>query len=427
MVSFATLVFGLVFGIVDIEVRAPAATERVELLLNEESVAQLRRPFSGAVDLGAVPVPGELVAIATDAEGRELGRCSQRINTPRANARARFVREPDDENGRAVARLTWSCPTDAPPSSVAVTLDGRTIPDAAPDRIVVPAADPTRPRLLRAVVECGRDIRAVAEMGIGGSRPDVPSERTAVAVELDAGATLPAVDGLAGWFAAETGPLRASAVDEVGLDVVFVCEPSAFDELRRAFSKRAGPSRSTAKEDLQFRFFLPAGGGAPGFNALDWGRSGFAASKWFKRKWKAVGPTLAKGIEVEDFFATGQRISDAVALAGFAAAGRERRRAVVLLLGPAAHDVSELSAAAAAQFLAALNVPLFAWSVGPSSSPIEEMWSVRRRVSTAPEFEAALADLREDLLRQRIVWVEGSHLPQDVELGPLAKGIRLAR
>ncbi|MHB1044916.1 MAG: hypothetical protein ACYC4P_02785 [Thermoanaerobaculia bacterium] len=426
MVSFATLVFGLVFGIVDIEVRAPAATERVELLLNEESVAQLRRPFSGAVDLGAVPVPGELVAVATDAEGRELGRCSQRINTPRANARARFVREPDDENGRAVARLTWSCPTDAPPSSVAVTLDGRTIPDAAPDRIVVPAADPSRPRLLRAVVECGRDVRAVAEIGIGGDRPDIPSERTAVAVELDAGATLPAADGLAGWFAAESGPLRASAVGEAGLDVVFVCEPSAFDHLRRVFSKRTGQGRSPAKEDQQFRFLLPVGGGAPGSGALGGGGAGFSASTWFQRKWWAIGPTLA-GLEVGDAFAPGQRISEAVALAGFAAAGRERRRAVVLLLGPAAQDVSELSPAAAARFLAALNVPLFAWSVGPSSSPIEEMWNARRRVSTAAEFRAALSDLREDLLRQRIVWVEGSHLPQDVELGPLAKGIRLAR
>lgn len=425
MVSFATLVFGLVFGIVDIEVRAPETAEKVELLLNGESVAQLRRPFSGAVDLGAAPMPEELVAIATDSSGREPGRCSQRINTPRANARARLVREPDDEKGRAVARLTWSCPSNAPPGSVAVTLDGRTIPAADPERIVVPATGAGSPRLLRAVVECGRDVRAVAEIGVGRDRPDIPSERTAVAVELDAGATLPAADGLAGWFAAESGPLRASAVEEAGLDVVFVCEPSAFGHLRRVFSKRAGQGRSPVKEDQQFRFLLPAGGGAPGSDALGGGSGGFSASTWFQRKWWAIGPTLA-GLEVGDAFAPGQRISEAVALAGFAAAGRERRRAVVLLLGPAAQDVSELSPAAAAQFLAALNVPLFAWSVGPSPSPIEETWSVRRRVSTSAELRAALADLREDLLRQRIVWVEGTHLPQDVELGSLAKGIRLA-
>src|SRR3990167_7664921 len=98
MVSFATLFFGLVFGVVDVEVRVPAATDRVELLLGGERVAELRRPFGSAVDLGEEPAPGELVAIAYDTGGRELGRASQRFNTPRANAQARLALEPGEAN-----------------------------------------------------------------------------------------------------------------------------------------------------------------------------------------------------------------------------------------------------------------------------------------------------------------------------------------
>lgn len=191
MVSFATLFFGLVFGVVDVEVRAPVATERVELLLGGEKVAELRRPFAGAVDLGGEPVPGELVAIAYDAGGRELGRALQQVNSPRESFRARRASEP--------------------------------------------------------------------EVHVERNRAAGFPERTAVPVVLDEGAALPGPDGLAGWFAKEGRPLEVAAVSEGGFDVVFVCEPSAFGELRRVFAKRAGPNTSRSDEDLRFRFLLPSG------------------------------------------------------------------------------------------------------------------------------------------------------------------------
>jgi hypothetical protein len=48
-------------------------------------------------------------------------------------------------------------------------------------------------------------------------------------------------------------------------------------------------------------------------------------------------------------------------------------------------------------------------------------------VQTGRQFDAALAALFKSLARQRIVWVAGTHLPHTVELGPLARGVRLAR
>jgi hypothetical protein len=43
----------------------------------------------------------------------------------------------------------------------------------------------------------------------------------------------------------------------------------------------------------------------------------------------------------------------------------------------------------------------------------------------APLAQAA-GELRRSLRRQRIVWLEGRHLPQKIELGPAARGISLA-
>jgi hypothetical protein len=77
------------------------------------------------------------------------------------------------------------------------------------------------------------------------------------------------------------------------------------------------------------------------------------------------------------------------------------------------------------RFLVALRVPLFVWSIGKSPSP--ETWDAATAIRTAADFDVAVARLRADLRRQRILWVEGAHLPQAVALTPLAKGVRLAR
>ncbi|MBP7677762.1 MAG: hypothetical protein KBB14_15730, partial [Thermoanaerobaculia bacterium] len=74
-----------------------------------------------------------------------------------------------------------------------------------------------------------------------------------------------------------------------------------------------------------------------------------------------------------------------------------------------------------------LGVPLEVWSAGRKPSREAVRWKAQRVLSATWEVEGAGHELLEAAARQRIVWVEGSHLPQDVELGPLAKGIRLAR
>jgi hypothetical protein len=123
--------------------------------------------------------------------------------------------------------------------------------------------------------------------------------------------------------------------------------------------------------------------------------------------------------------------NDAVAIAGMAAHGTHRRRAVVALLGDAPGDRSQYGAEAVSAYLRQLHVPFAVW--GFSDNSARSAWPEVRFVGLKPDaskvpepFKEALADLRRTLRHQRIVWLEGRHLPQTIELSPAARGIRLA-
>ena len=111
MISFASLFVGLVFGIVNVQLVAAAGVDRVDLFLDGSRVAELREPFRAPVDLGCDPAPHELVAVARDARGKEVGRVRQWVNRPRANAEAALVLEPGRGDRGRIARLTWRCLT----------------------------------------------------------------------------------------------------------------------------------------------------------------------------------------------------------------------------------------------------------------------------------------------------------------------------
>ena len=122
------------------------------------------------------------------------------------------------------------------------------------------------------------------------------------------------------------------------------------------------------------------------------------------------------------------RLADAVAVAALSAVARNRARAVVLVLG-GSPDASRLSPGGARDYLAALGVPLFVWTAGPSGAVVGRAWSGADTadVSTTKLFVAAAERLVANVARQRIVWLEGVHLPQDVELSASASGVTLVR
>jgi hypothetical protein len=48
-------------------------------------------------------------------------------------------------------------------------------------------------------------------------------------------------------------------------------------------------------------------------------------------------------------------------------------------------------------------------------------------ISSSARLEAAVARLKADLAAQRIVWVEGRYLPQEITLARNASGLELAK
>ncbi|HPA51101.1 MAG TPA: hypothetical protein PLP50_05805 [Thermoanaerobaculia bacterium] len=442
MISFVSLFVGFVVGIVNVQLMATAEVDRVELFLDGQVVAELREPFSRPVDLGCEPAPHELVAVAYDERGRVLSSARQWVNRPRATADLSLLVDGGGDSSPRTARLVWRALAGEVPRSVTVTFDGAVLPAPDPQRIELPEHDPAHVHLLRADIDFGRGVVASAEMIVGGpSRVEARSELSAIPLSIEEGAALPAPEGLAGWLEAGGLPLEIAAVEDGPVDVVVVGERSVPEALKR-FGRRSRRSRRSRSElpatapavpseapapvalDVRLRFLWPV--------ATIWTQSAMVANNFLassssdEARLDLAWLTARHG-DWPNWSGTSERLADAVAVAALTAAEGNRRRAVVLVLGPSAKDDSLVTAEETARFLGRIGVPLHVWSISETPSPEASRWPAPRTIASAADLDDAVRDLTAAAARQRIVWVEGSHLPQDVELGPLAKGIRLAR
>ena len=120
----------------------------------------------------------------------------------------------------------------------------------------------------------------------------------------------------------------------------------------------------------------------------------------------------------------GQRLAEAVALAGLRAASDGCPRAVVLVIGEDVVDHSGYDPPAVREYLRALRVPLVVWSTQQNGSP--GPWGEAETVTGIGGLEQASRQLLKGLQRQWIGWVEGRYLPHEIELADNDRGIRLA-
>ena len=79
------------------------------------------------------------------------------------------------------------------------------------------------------------------------------------------------------------------------------------------------------------------------------------------------------------------------------------------------------------RYLAKLRVPLYVWATDGPSARKARAWGNVVDVWDYPAFLAAGQKLLDDVATQRIVWVEGVHLPQSITVSPQAAGIRIAK
>jgi hypothetical protein len=435
-IAFLTLFLGLALGPQSVELTVTGPVAVVEILLDGAPVARLEGPpWTGRIDFGPALLPHELVARALDAQGTEISRVSQWVNLPRAPAEVEILLEQAPGGRRVAGRLIWRSRTGENPSAMAVTFDGNSLIPDAEGRIVLPAHDPETAHVLSAELRFAGSIVARKDVAFGGDLGDeVSTELTAVPVRLRKGQRLPPPERMRGWFLSGGRPLTVAAVEEGPAELFVVRDFAATEALQELDTE--GKSRSVLSEvqrNPEYRRFLlllgkedtvrfvwpsarsvaGAGAGLPS-DLFDMSRdlgSEDGGLLWFlahllprvDNPWK-------------------QRLADAVAVGGLQALYGNRRRAVLLVLGERPVDVSRSDPALVRRYLESIRVPFFVWTLGdPAVSGAA--WGGGTEVSSITKIRKAFSRLEKDLETQRIVWLDGRHLPQSIELSPAAAAV----
>lgn len=426
MLTFLTLLLGIVSGPHAIALNAPPGTASIELLLDGEPVEyRTAPPWEFRVDFGSAPAPHHLDAIARDTRGAEIGRARQRVNFPRPAAEAALALLPGKGGTGRVARLAWESTVGSRPERVTVSFDGKPLAAPDPERIELPPFVPEQLHLLRAVADFPTGVSATAETTFGGrARDETEKELTAFPV-LAPGGGLPAPETMDGWFLARGAPLRVVATEEDDPSIVVVLDAdgqSAFRRMRgvRVMFDATGKLRGEASVRTLLAY--------PNFTV-----GSQTTHEVFPRSYPAPTGRGLQSVLADAFVASAwdgracPRLADAVVAAALTAAEYSHPRAVVLVL-TGNPDASFRSARDARAYLSDLGVPLVVWLAGTAAPAAALDWGGGEDVHTRSELRTAVKALEAALDEQRIVWVEGAHLPQSIAVSPkAAPGVALAR
>ncbi|HEV7504707.1 MAG TPA: hypothetical protein VGS07_07340 [Thermoanaerobaculia bacterium] len=434
-ISFLTLFFGLITGSypVEIVVNGPAAA--VELTVDDRASARLPGPpWKAQINFGHELAPHRIVARALDAEGKELSRTEEWANLPHPLTKVEILLEPVKGSVPRAAKIVWTDLQGEVPESMAMTFDGAPLKLDKSGRAELPVHDLKTIHVLNAEVRFSALRTVHRDLAYGGEYgSEVSTELTGVPLRLRSG-RLPPPEKLAGWLTQGGRPLAVAAVEE-GPAQLFVVRLPPSDEVAHKMGSRGLKVKSDRYNlqlgrDDQTRFVQPRpqrveGSGArsdlfdvsPVYTARDGGLP-YALRDLGRLK---VLWSLTDAPPQEP------RIADAVAVAGLAAMTENRRRAVLLLLaGDETRDASRYDADTVRRFLATLRVPLYVWTLSPpAAGSLATAWGPAAEIQTTGGLAAAVEALRRDLDSQRIVMVDGRHLPQSIQLGTAAQNVEL--
>jgi hypothetical protein len=428
VVTFVTLFLGLVTGIHPVQLAVDGPVARIELLLDGELAASIEGPpWRADCDLGDRIVPRELVAVAYDAGGSELDRAVQMLNLPRPSAEIHVAFETGEDGMPEAARLIWEVADDSAPLSIFATLDGTyLIPDES-GLYPLGEYDPAAIHIFSAEARFADEITARTDVTFGGQYGSrITAELTAVPIVVEG--EPPHVDDLAGAFSLAGRDLAVAVVEQPRVEIYLVREMATLarmshlrarqDRISRVAPRWRGRSLSSsppeADED-RLRVVVPnplqRGDRQlfPTSSPIDLGRLPLS---WLATRVKGDGAAFAN-----------QKLAEAVAVAGVKAASTGTPRAILAIVTDRPADSSLFAIDTIRHYLEQIRVPLFVWSVGGEPP---HAWGPSEDVTTLKRLKSASKRLLRELDRQWIVWVEGSHMINRIELDPAVEGIRLA-
>lgn len=435
MIAFASLFLGLVLGVVPVKLAVGAQVTRVVLELDGELVGTLEKsPWSLPVDLGKDLSPHELVARAFDSSAREIGVVRQWLNLPGPSAKTEILLDRDEKGRATAARLIWGSVLDSSPKTIVVTFDGQPLAAEPSGRVTLPVYDSEKAHILTVDVEFSNTVSSHADVILGAGPSGEASELTALPVILPNGQRMPPVTDLQNWFLRKGKHLTVVGVENGPADILVVRGPhtaAAREHLGSVASIRAGvdgfpvhdPGTSSDSVRLRSqdririawpvaRRLVGVAGVSELFEQSQAFRGGDVGFRWLLTK-EYPGPDERE-----------LRFAEAVAVAGFRAFSGRSRRAVVLILDDLP-DRSAYTPEMVRRYLSKIRVPLFVWSI--NSHAEASPWGPVEDISAPAKLDKAVRRLREELTAQRVIWLAGRYLPQQILLSSEARGIKLAQ
>ena len=438
MVTFLSLFLWLMTDVHPVKVAVDPGVALVEIFLDGERIGVATEPeWEVGCDFGERLRPHELVAVARDETGRELGRAVQLVNLPRADAEVEIVFEGESPEAPTTLRVITESAERLEPLTIFVTFDGLMLREDGNGRFPLPTYDPRQIHIVSAEGYFPEGVTARRDITFGGAYGGmVATELTAVPVILDKNREL-AVEEFQGLLSARGVAVRVAAVERPGARVYMVRDHGVWPSLRsagRVIDRRDRELRGVSMGELarvvrdarvgeeippqKDRFYLvvpnpTSSRGLALFPVLQ-----PFDIKRFGMPWLTTHAVSGRAA------VPGQRLAEAVALAGLRAAADGCPRAVVLVIGDDVVDHSGYHPQVVREYLRALRVPLVVWSTSRQGPP--GPWGVAEATTGLGSIEKASRGLLKDLGRQWIVWVEGRHLPHEIELAENEQGIRLA-
>ncbi|MGZ8709098.1 MAG: VWA domain-containing protein [Thermoanaerobaculia bacterium] len=419
-IAFARHFLGVVNGDVDVSVLVGQDVSSVELLLDGERVGITDKdPWTVPMSLGEALSPRELVAVARDPAGREVGRVRQWLNLPRPWTELEVVLS-DGGGGALTGRVALESVGGERPRQVTVSLDGSPVWVSNSPTFLLPAVDMNDIHILRVEAEFEKAGVVSRDVVFGGRYvQQVSAELTSVALQIPRSGE-PRLEDV--QIHAGGRPVSVVALEKGPADVIVVIDPDAIrtlpgitiagsaDSAKATLARGLDGMLTPAETDVHLRLLWPV--------SLRVGAAGQVGYRLFPSTdpdAPSAGGFLAHVAGAA--FPSGEGrvlLADAVAVAGPMAVERGRRRVVLLVHGGSSTG-GKYSASAVRAYLEQLRVPLVVWSTGKPTRAVLDDWGAMEIVSTRMGLRNAWVNLIRKLDRQRVAWIEGMVLPQTLE------------
>lgn len=420
MIEFATLLIGLIVGERSVVLAVQPPISIVEVLLDGETVATMDRPpWKARIDLGSQLRPHRLVARGFDSDGALVDTTEQLLNYNRASFEATILLDPDPDGRPSSGRIVWRGALDDPPLAIALDFDGHPLAIDSRGRFELPPYDTHQIHVLESRVVFDRYHSAGATLTFGGEYGDqLTSALTAFPLRSPIDRTWHPSQ-VREWLAVNEGPAQVFRISG-SPGFLVVLRSDGLDDLLRSLEKQLGRQpRSAPPHRLQYEVSAvssrPLKGHRGTFRLTDLGP--VSARGGLRRILLQKRPLVPeRGSDGRRLKKKGQKLWDALAVAGARASASGKPRAVLVMLDSSPVDTSDLLPLSSTGYLRSIYVPLFVWA--PSREALGEVQladSSRRYVGPA-QIDQMCLDIADELASQTVVWLQGAHIPGDVVL-----------